>query len=155
MTEEVEGNADPVSRRSISGFVLVPLIAFALMVLFGLGLFRGGDDLPSALLGKPVPDFALPPVLTNTYIGFRGVDRDVVEASRAMGMNGRQVLLRAEFPLAVPLVMTGVRTAAVQVVATATLAALVAGGGTFSCGYSSLRCVVCMHVCPAYGLFCI
>ena len=73
--------------------------------------------------------FALPPVLTNTYIGFRGVDRDVVEASRAMGMNGRQVLLRAELPLAVPLVMTGVRTAAVQVVATATLAALVAGGG--------------------------
>jgi osmoprotectant transport system permease protein len=73
--------------------------------------------------------FALPPVLTNTYIGFRGVDRDVVEASRAMGMDGRQVLLRAELPLSVPLVMTGVRTAAVQVVATATLAALVAGGG--------------------------
>ena len=63
MTEEVEGNADPVSRRSISGFVLVPLIAFALMVLFGWGLFRAGDDLPSVLLGKPVPDFALPPVL--------------------------------------------------------------------------------------------
>jgi osmoprotectant transport system permease protein len=68
-------------------------------------------------------------VLTNTYIGFRGVDRDVVEASRAMGMDGRQVLVRAELPLATPLVMTGVRTAAVQVVATATLAALVAGGG--------------------------
>ena len=63
MTEEVERNADPVSRRRISGFVLVPLIAFALMVLFGWGLFRGGDDLPSALLGNPVPDFALPPVL--------------------------------------------------------------------------------------------
>ncbi len=73
--------------------------------------------------------FALPPVLTNTYIGFRGVDRDVVEASRAMGMDERQVLVRAELPLATPLVMTGVRTAAVQVVATATLAALVAGGG--------------------------
>jgi len=43
--------------------VLVPLIAFALMVLFGWGLFRAGDDLPSVLLGKPVPDFALPPVL--------------------------------------------------------------------------------------------
>ena len=73
--------------------------------------------------------FALPPVLTNTYVGFRGVDRDVVEASRAMGMSESQVLLRAELPLAVPLLMTGVRTAAVQVVATATLAALVAGGG--------------------------
>lgn len=73
--------------------------------------------------------FALPPVLTNTYVGFRGVDRDVVEASRAMGMSERQVVLRAELPLAAPLLMTGVRTAAVQVVATATLAALVAGGG--------------------------
>jgi osmoprotectant transport system permease protein len=73
--------------------------------------------------------FALPPILTNTYVGFRGVDRDVVEASRAMGMSERQVVLRAELPLAVPLLMTGVRTAAVQVVATATLAALVAGGG--------------------------
>jgi osmoprotectant transport system permease protein len=73
--------------------------------------------------------FALPPVLTNTYVGFRGVDRDVVEAARAMGMSESQVVLRAELPLATPLLMTGVRTAAVQVVATATLAALVAGGG--------------------------
>lgn len=73
--------------------------------------------------------FAIPPVLTNTYVGFRGVDRDVVEASRAMGFSERQVAIRVELPLAMPLLMTGVRTAAVQVVATATLAALVAGGG--------------------------
>jgi osmoprotectant transport system permease protein len=73
--------------------------------------------------------FAIPPILTNTYVGFREVDRDVVEAARAMGMNGRQVVLRAELPLAAPFLMTGVRTAAVQVVATVTLAALVAGGG--------------------------
>lgn len=73
--------------------------------------------------------FAVPPILTNAYVGFREVDRDVVEASRAMGMNGRQVVFQAELPLAAPLLMTGVRTAAVQVVATATLAALVAGGG--------------------------
>lgn len=63
MTQEVVSKIDPVPRRRISGFVLVPLIAFALMVLFGWGLFRGADDLPSALLGKPVPEFALPPVL--------------------------------------------------------------------------------------------
>jgi osmoprotectant transport system permease protein len=73
--------------------------------------------------------FAVPPILTNTYVGFRGVDRDVVEAARAMGFSGRQVATRVELPLAAPLLMTGVRTAAVQVVATATLAALVAGGG--------------------------
>lgn len=73
--------------------------------------------------------FAVPPILTNTYVGFRGVDRDVVEAARAMGFGGRQVAFKVELPLAAPLLMTGVRTAAVQVVATATLAALVAGGG--------------------------
>ncbi len=73
--------------------------------------------------------FAIPPMLTNTYVGFRGVDRDVVEAARAMGFSERQVATRVELPLAMPLLMTGVRTAAVQVVATATLAALVAGGG--------------------------
>jgi osmoprotectant transport system permease protein len=73
--------------------------------------------------------FAVPPILTNTYVGFRGVDRDVVEAARAIGFSGRQVALKVELPLAAPLLMTGVRTAAVQVVATATLAALVAGGG--------------------------
>jgi osmoprotectant transport system permease protein len=72
--------------------------------------------------------FAVPPVLANTYVGFREVDRDVVEAARAMGMSGRQVVLRAELPLALPLLMTGIRTAAVQVVATATLAALLGGG---------------------------
>lgn len=63
MTQEVESKTEPVSRRRTFGIVLVPLLAFALMVLFGWGLFRGGDDLPSALLNKPVPDFALPPVL--------------------------------------------------------------------------------------------
>ncbi len=73
--------------------------------------------------------FALPPMLTNTFVGFREVDRDVREAARAMGMSRGQVVTRVEFPLALPLVMTGVRTAAVQVVATATLAALVGGGG--------------------------
>jgi osmoprotectant transport system permease protein len=72
--------------------------------------------------------FAIPPILANTYLGFREVDRDVVEAARAMGMGERQVVFRAELPLAVPMMMTGIRTAAVQVVATATLAALLGGG---------------------------
>jgi osmoprotectant transport system permease protein len=73
--------------------------------------------------------FAMPPLLTNTYVGIREVDPDVVEAARGMGMSGSSVLLRVELPLAVPLIAAGVRTAAVQVVATATLAALVGGGG--------------------------
>ncbi len=73
--------------------------------------------------------FAVPPILTNTYVGVREVDPDVREAAQAMGMTGRQLLRRVEVPLALPLLLAGVRTAAVQVIATATLAAYVAGGG--------------------------
>ncbi|MEW2544179.1 ABC transporter permease subunit [Streptomyces sp. NPDC047002] len=73
--------------------------------------------------------FAVPPLLTNAYVGMRGVDQDVVRAARGMGMTGSQQLLRVELPLALPLILTGVRIAAVQLVATATLAALVGGGG--------------------------
>ena len=72
---------------------------------------------------------AVPPLVTNAYVGMRGVDRDVVEAARGMGMTGTELLRRVELPIALPLVMAGVRTAAVQVVATATLAAVTAWGG--------------------------
>ncbi|WP_017241857.1 ABC transporter permease [Streptomyces sp. SS] len=73
--------------------------------------------------------FAVPPLLTNAYVGMRGVDADVVRAARGMGMTGGQTLLRVELPLALPLILTGVRIAAVQLVATATVAALAGGGG--------------------------
>jgi osmoprotectant transport system permease protein len=72
---------------------------------------------------------ALPPIMTNTYIGVRDVDADAREAARGMGMSGPQMLLRVELPLASPLMVAGIRTAAVNVVATATLAAIIAGGG--------------------------
>ncbi|MER6047633.1 ABC transporter permease subunit [Streptomyces sp. BHT-5-2] len=73
--------------------------------------------------------FAVPPLLTNAYVGMREVDQDVVRAARGMGMTGVQLVWWVEAPLALPLVLTGVRIAAVQLVATATLAALVGGGG--------------------------
>lgn len=72
---------------------------------------------------------AIPPVLTNTYVGIKGVDPDTIEAARGMGMSGREILLKIELPLAAPLIVAGLRLAAVQVVATATLGALVAWGG--------------------------
>jgi osmoprotectant transport system permease protein len=72
---------------------------------------------------------AIPPILTNTYVGVQAVDQDTVEAARGMGMRGGQVLRSLELPLAAPLIMAGTRTAAVAVVATATLAALIGGGG--------------------------
>lgn len=73
--------------------------------------------------------FAVSPLLTNTYAGMAGVDRDAVDAARGLGMSGRQVVARVEIPLAVPLIATGIRTAVVQTVATATLVAFVGGGG--------------------------
>jgi osmoprotectant transport system permease protein len=73
--------------------------------------------------------FAIPPLLTNAYVGVRDVDREVREAAQGMGMTGTQLLRRVELPLALPLIAAGLRTAAVQVVATATLAAYVGGGG--------------------------
>ena len=97
----------------------------ALLTLFAVSPIGFGPRATTIALAV----FAIPPILTNTYVGFRGVDADVREAARAMGMRRAQVIRRVDLPLALPLVMTGVRTAAVQVVATASLAALVAGGG--------------------------
>jgi osmoprotectant transport system permease protein len=73
--------------------------------------------------------FALPPIITNGYVAVAEVDRDVVEAARGVGMSGAQVFRAVELPLALPVVMTGIRIALVQVWATATIAALVAGPG--------------------------
>jgi osmoprotectant transport system permease protein len=73
--------------------------------------------------------FALPPIITNAYVGMREVDRDTVESARGMGMRSGQLLRTVEVPLALPLIVTGLRLAVVQVWATATIAALVAGPG--------------------------
>lgn len=99
------------------------LLAFALPISFALGLGLG--FWPTLFAMVPL---ALPPILTNAYVGIRQVDRDVVEAARGMGLSARQVLCSVELPLALPLVLSGVQTATVNVVATATLGALVAGG---------------------------
>ena len=73
--------------------------------------------------------FALPPIITNAYVGVREVDRDIIEASRGMGMSGAGMFRQIELPLAMPVIAAGVRLALVQVWATATIAALVAGPG--------------------------
>lgn len=98
--------------------------SFALLVLsfqvFGLGL----TPIIIALTA-----LAIPPMVTNSYVALREVDPDIKDAARGMGYRELAQLLRIEIPLAVPLLMAGIRTSAVQVVATATLAALIAGGG--------------------------
>ena len=72
---------------------------------------------------------AIPPILVGTYAGLRGVDPEVVEAARGLGLSEPQILLQVELPLALAVVAGGLRTAAVQVIATATLGAVVAYGG--------------------------
>jgi len=72
---------------------------------------------------------AIPPILTATYAGIRSVEPEITDAARGMGMKEHQVLLRAELPVAMPLVISGLRSAALQVVATASVAAFVALGG--------------------------
>jgi osmoprotectant transport system permease protein len=71
----------------------------------------------------------LPPILVNTYTGISSVDADLVEAARGMGLKERQVLSRVEIPIAVPVISGGVRAAATQIVATATLGAIFGGVG--------------------------
>lgn len=99
------------------------LIALGLVASIALGLGLGFWPTLFAL----VP-LALPPILTNTFVAMRAVDRDTIEAARGMGLRESQVLRQVELPLALPLILGGVRTASVNVVATATLGALVAGG---------------------------
>ncbi|MDP9228132.1 MAG: ABC transporter permease [Actinomycetota bacterium] len=90
------------------------LIAFVVAFL-GVGLLN--VTLALMVLG-------IPPILTNTYVGVRQVDRDAVEAARGMGMSDAQVIRRVELPLAVPTIMSGVRTSAINILATATIAPL-------------------------------
>lgn len=100
---------------------------FAVLVLLSMAPSPFGLGRTSVLTALVL--FAVPPVLTNAYVGIREVDPDAVDAARGMGMSGIQVLRQIEVPLAMPLILNGIRLAAVQVVATATIAALVAGGG--------------------------
>lgn len=72
---------------------------------------------------------AVPPILVNAYAGLAAVDRDLIEAARGQGMSARQILTRLELPVAVPVIVTGIRSGAIQIVATATLGAVLGFGG--------------------------
>jgi osmoprotectant transport system permease protein len=139
----------------LSAIAVLIACAIALPIGLGLGHVRKGEvfAVNVANIGRALPSFAVlvfalqllhigtgpalvalvvlavPVVLTNAFVAMAGVEDDAREAARGMGMTGWQLFRRVELPLATPLVMAGVRTAAVQVVATATLAALVGYGG--------------------------
>lgn len=104
------------------GFRVVPSLAILTLALPLLGLGFG-----SALLALVV--LALPPILVNTDVGLRSVSWATLDAARGTGMTARQVGLRVRWPLAFPVVAAGVRTATVEVIASATLATFIGGGG--------------------------
>lgn len=146
-----------LEQIEISLWAMVIALAVALPVALTLGHLRKGVFLATNIgnVGRAVPTlgvltilasipeigignlaavlalalFAIPPVLTNTFTGIASVDDQVRDAANGMGMGGFAVLSKVEVPLAVPLIAAGIRTATVQVVATASLAALVGSGG--------------------------
>ena len=112
--------------RAVPSYAVMALL-FPLSIAFSV-MGPGGDIAYLATFLAMVL-LAIPPVVTTTYAGMQGVERDLLEAARGMGMRGDQVLRSVELPLALPVALTGIRIASVQVVATATLGAVFGGGG--------------------------
>ncbi|HLQ85451.1 MAG TPA: ABC transporter permease [Salinisphaeraceae bacterium] len=148
----------PLRLAEHVGYVLWSMLmgmAVALPLGIGLGHYGRGGTLAINIsnIGRAIPSFgliilvfllvgfgivpilvaltalAIPPMVTNSYVGMRSVEPAIRQAARAMGMTAWQTLWRVELPIALPLVMAGIRTSAVQVVSTATLAAYVGLGG--------------------------
>src|SRR5262245_19225546 len=111
-----------VTIASVNVLRTIPSLALlaAMLPLIGTGF------LPSVIA---LTLYGLPAILINSYTALREVDADVIEAGLGQGMTGRQILRRIRIPLALPVVFAGIRTAAVQIVSAATLAAFIGGGG--------------------------
>ena len=113
-------NAANVGRALPSFAVLALVLPLAFRLGLGLGYW------PTVLMLVPL---GIPLILLNTYVALRSVDADTLEVARGLGMSEWQVLRRVEIPLSSGLILAGVRNAAVTIVATATLGAIVASGG--------------------------
>jgi osmoprotectant transport system permease protein len=120
-----------VSRSAILGFIAVnvsgllraiPVIAFLIAALPYLGLGFWPAFVALMILG-------IPPILLNTYTGIRGIDPAMIDAAKGMGMTRWQIITRVQTPLVQAVVAAGIRTAAVQIIGTATLAAFIGAGG--------------------------
>jgi len=107
---------------SANGLRALPTLGLLVLIVGATGLGLLGPITALVIL-------AVPPILAGTYAGVRNVDPAVVDAARGMGMRGREVLLGVELPNALPLVLGGIRSSALQVISTATIAAYVALGG--------------------------
>ena len=117
-------------RRGGTLTVVIANVSRAIPTLALLTLFASGSvGFGNRAVIIAVAVFAVPPILTNAFTGMTGVDADVRDAAKGLGMSRWQIIVAVELPLALPLIAAGLRTSAVQAVATIPLAALVAGGG--------------------------
>ncbi len=106
----------------INGLRVIPSLAVLFLIIPYLGLTSS-----SAIVALTI--LAMPPVLINTDAAFRTIEPAILEAARGMGMSAFQRMIKVEFPLAIPVILTGIRISAVDVIASATLAAFVGSGG--------------------------
>ncbi|MBS4178845.1 ABC transporter permease [Lederbergia citrea] len=108
--------------NTVNSIRVIPSLAILVIMLplIGTGFWP-------ALVALTV--LACPPILINTFLGFRGIDPAILESANGMGMSERTVLRKIEFPLAMPLMITGAKTSSVEVLASASLAAFIGGGG--------------------------
>lgn len=120
-----------VSRSPVAAFIAVnlsglmraiPVIAFLIAVI---PILHTGD--PPTIVALVV--LGIPPILLNTYTGIRGIDPATIDAAKGMGMTTWQIITRVQAPLVMAIIAAGVRTSAVQIVATATLASIIGAGG--------------------------
>lgn len=114
--------ASLVVMNTVNGLRVLPSLAVLFLLIPFLGLSTGSAAVALTVL-------AMPPILINTDAAFRNLDAAVLEAARGMGMTAGQVLWRIEFLLALPVILAGIRTAVVEVISSATLAAFVGSGG--------------------------
>jgi osmoprotectant transport system permease protein len=107
----------------------IPSLGLVFMAVLLLGPKLSGDLAFLAPVGLVLVVLAIPPILSGAYAGVEGVDPDARDAAKGMGMRGTEVLRHVEIPCALPLIMSGIRSATLQVIATATIAAVVGLGG--------------------------
>lgn len=116
------GRGRPVGIVAANSVRALPTLGLLSLFILLLGI----GDLPIVVV---LAILALPPLLAGAYSGLESVDRETIDAARAVGMTEWQILFRVEIPLALPLILGGIRATALQVVATATVAAYFSGGG--------------------------
>jgi osmoprotectant transport system permease protein len=107
----------------------IPSLGLLFIAVLWLGPKFSGDLAFLAPAGIVLVVLAIPPILSGAYAGVESVDPNARDAAKGMGMRGSEVLRHVEFPCALPLIMSGIRSATLQVIATATIAAVVALGG--------------------------